>query len=151
MYSTQTKLSVREAGDNDVALLLDFYQLLEFGPAAQRAPKVGTMTLRRYRAYPNYRVYIALLDKIPVGTFALLIVDTLAHAGRPFGIVEDVVVGRNARRRGVGRQMMAFAMQRCKEAGCYKMALSSHLERPEAHAFYESLGFARHGVSFLVT
>jgi hypothetical protein len=46
--------------------------------------------------------------------------------------------------------MMRFALDRCCEAGCYKMALSSNLRRPAAHRFYESLGFARHGYSFSI-
>ena len=35
-------------------------------------------------------------------------------------------------------------------AGCYKMALSSNLKREAAHRFYDSLGFGRHGYSFLI-
>jgi GNAT superfamily N-acetyltransferase len=46
--------------------------------------------------------------------------------------------------------MMEFARSRCREAGCYKMALSSNLERDAAHAFYDTLGFERHGYSFRV-
>ncbi len=40
--------------------------------------------------------------------------------------------------------------QRCQEAGCYKMSLSSNLKRAQAHAFYESIGFEKHGYSFWV-
>ena len=35
--------------------------------------------------------------------------------------------------------------------GCYKLVLSSHLQRHEAHGFYEGLGFRKHGFSFLIT
>lgn len=35
--------------------------------------------------------------------------------------------------------------------GCYKAALSSNLKRERAHAFYESLGFERHGYSFRIS
>jgi GNAT superfamily N-acetyltransferase len=46
--------------------------------------------------------------------------------------------------------MMDDAMAHCREAGCYKMVLSSNLKREKAHLFYERLGFERHGVSFRV-
>jgi hypothetical protein len=46
--------------------------------------------------------------------------------------------------------MMEHARALCRAAGCYKMALSSNLTRERAHAFYDSLGFARHGYSFQV-
>ncbi len=147
-------LSVREANQQDVALLLDFYRLLEFGPARETSAlslPAPTASFGGYAAYPDFKVYIAEQAGEPVGTFALLIVGTLAHGGRPFGVVEDVVVSSANRRGGVGKEMMRFAMQLCKAADCYKMALSSHLDRSAAHAFYESLGFARHGYSFLVT
>jgi GNAT superfamily N-acetyltransferase len=85
-----------------------------------------------------------------VGTFALLIMRNLAHCGAPSGIVEDVVVDEGARGRGVGRRMMEYARARCREEGCYKLVLSSNVSRTDAHRFYESLGFRRHGYSFAV-
>ena len=60
------------------------------------------------------------------------------------------MVASDARGQGIGRTMMRFAMQRCAARGCYKLALSSHLCREEAHRFYEALGFGKHGYSFLV-
>ena len=46
--------------------------------------------------------------------------------------------------------MMAHAVQQARAAGCYKLALSSNAKRVAAHAFYESLGFAQHGLSFVI-
>ena len=83
-------------------------------------------------------------------TFALLIMDNLANGGMPSGIVEDVAVRRDLQGRGIGKAMMAFAMSECKRSGCYKMMLSSNEIRTDAHKFYESLGFVRHGYGFRV-
>ncbi|MCL5959659.1 MAG: GNAT family N-acetyltransferase [Chloroflexi bacterium] len=52
--------------------------------------------------------------------------------------------------KGIGKQMMRFAMDRCKQAGCYKLALSSKIKRAAARAYYESLGFEKHEYSFTV-
>jgi GNAT superfamily N-acetyltransferase len=46
--------------------------------------------------------------------------------------------------------MMEHARALAREAGCYKLALSSNQKRVEAHAFYERIGFERHGFSFVV-
>ena len=46
--------------------------------------------------------------------------------------------------------MMEFALERCRQKGCYKLVLSSNAKRTRAHAFYELLGFERHGYSFRV-
>ena len=46
--------------------------------------------------------------------------------------------------------MVRHALRVCEGKGCYKVTLSSNLKRERAHAFYESLGFERHGYSFKV-
>jgi len=51
---------------------------------------------------------------------------------------------------GIGTAMMQFAMEECRKAGCYKLSLSSNLQREAAHRFYEGLGFKKHGFSFVV-
>lgn len=149
--SNAAALVIRQASAQDAALLMDFYRQLEFGPARELSVAMAMAAFEGLAACPDFRVYIAEREGVPAGTFSLLIFRTLAHGGRPFGIVEDVVVHAAQRRHGVGKDMMAFAMERCRQADCYKLALSSHLERVDAHVFYESLGFARHGYSFLVT
>ena len=105
---------------------------------------------RMHRAVPGVRVFIAQRAGIAVGTFTFFVLPLLAHAGAPEAIVEDVAVHPEAQGQGIGRSMMEHAMQLAREAGCYKLALSSNQRREHAHAFYERLGFARHGVSFAV-
>jgi GNAT superfamily N-acetyltransferase len=45
---------------------------------------------------------------------------------------------------------MRFALERAHEKRCYKLMLSSNAKRARAHAFYESLGYERHGYSFRI-
>jgi GNAT superfamily N-acetyltransferase len=76
--------------------------------------------------------------------------ENLAHMGAPSALVENVVVDERCRSQGIGAAMMHFAMDEARRAGCYKLALSSNLVRERAHAFYDRLGFERHGYSFRV-
>ena len=76
-----------------------------------------------------------------VGTADLLIVANLTHDLRPWAIVEHVAVAPHARRRGIGRELMAEAVARAEAAGCHKIQLLSRKERSEAHRFYEAVGF----------
>jgi len=46
--------------------------------------------------------------------------------------------------------MMAHAIDIARAHGCYKLALSSNVKRDAAHAFYDRLGFERHGYSFRI-
>jgi GNAT superfamily N-acetyltransferase len=142
------KLEIRAATEADLPSILALYVDVEDDGrvlSIEQARSVFT----RMRSYPDYTVYVAMLGGSIVGTFALLIMDNLAHMGARSGVLEDVVVQRDCRGKGVGKQMVRFAMDRCREKGCYKLALSSNLKREAAHRFYDGLGFQRHGYSFV--
>jgi ribosomal protein S18 acetylase RimI-like enzyme len=80
----------------------------------------------------------------------MVFVGGLAHGARDSCVIEDVVVAEEARGAGIGTRMMRFAMDLCTGRECYKLVLSSHLDRENARRFYERLGFRRHGYSFLI-
>lgn len=145
---------LREATEEDLEEVLALYQDIEESPEHVLTLEEAMRVLARFRAYPSYRLWVACETSKPganvVGTYALLIMHNLAHRGAPSAVVEDVVVAADRKGQGIGRQMMAHAMQQAREAGCYKLALSSNARRTGAHAFYESLGFAQHGLSFVI-
>jgi GNAT superfamily N-acetyltransferase len=103
-----------------------------------------------FQQYPSYRLYVAVAGTKIVGTFALLIMDNLAHLGKKSAIIEDVGVLPEFQGHGVGKIMMQFAMEEARKNRCYKLVLSSNAKRERAHQFYDSLGFDRHGYSFRV-
>jgi GNAT superfamily N-acetyltransferase len=148
--TTQVGITIREASAADLPAILDLHGQLESDGKPTLSVDDARKIYDRMQAYPRYTLYVATEDRAIIGTFALLIMDNLAHGGAPSGIVEDVVVSPACQGKGVGKQMMQFAMDRCREAGCYKLALSSHLKRTQAHQFYESLGFEHHGYSYQV-
>ncbi len=140
---------IRAAGRADLAAVLALYvagglDRDTLGPAEAEA------LFERIGRYPDYHLYVAEQAGTLVGSFALLIMDNLAHLGAPSAIIEDFVVAPGARRRGVGRAMIAHALERARQRRCYKLMLSSAAQRDEAHAFYAALGFERHGTSWLI-
>lgn len=141
---------IRKASAADLPAILALYAQpdMDGGKGLSVAEAEGLFS--RLQSYPNYKIYAAVADDQVVGVFSLLIMDKLAHRGTPSSIVEDVVVRQDLQGQGIGRRMMAFALERCREAGAYKLVLSSNLRREEAHRFYESLGFRKHGFSFVV-
>lgn len=143
------KINIREATQADLPAILGLYaNTLDKGEVLNIEDAQTLFT--KMQTYPNYKVYLAEKEQVIAGTFSLLIMDNLAHKGTPSGIVEDVAVQNELQGEGFGKQMMEFAMQCCREAGCYKLVLSSNQKREAAHAFYESLGFRRHGFSFII-
>ena len=142
------EVMIRTAQKGDLPDLLNLYAQsgLNEGPTLPLAEAEAIFD--RMQRYPDYQLCLAERDGQLVGAVALLIMDNLCHGGAPSGVVEDVAVHPAWCRRGIGTAMMRFAMARCREAGCYKLTLSANLRRDQAHAFYESLGFQKHGHSF---
>jgi GNAT superfamily N-acetyltransferase len=135
---------------DDLKYVLELYVLLEIDNAKIMNLDKALEVYDKMMAYPDYKIYVAKLDSKIVGTFSLIIMDNITHLGRPSGLIESVVVLERYRSIGIGKKMMEFAIQQCKQANCYKMSLSSNLIRKRAHAFYERLGFKQHGYSFLI-
>jgi GNAT superfamily N-acetyltransferase len=103
----------------------------------------------RLRRAANFHLLVAVAGAEIVGTYSLIIVEKLGKRGAAAGVVEDVAVLPARQGQGVGRAMMEHARGECRRAGCYKLALSSNLVREQAHRFYDSLGFERHGYSYV--
>ena len=141
-------LTFREAEETDLSAVLALYAQPDMDGETELTEAEALVIFRRMKTYPDYKVYVAVLGGEIVGTYALAIMDNLAHRGARSGLIEDVVVRDRLQGQGIGRQMMRDALNRCRKAGCYKAALSSNLKRERAHRFYESLGFEKHGYSF---
>jgi GNAT superfamily N-acetyltransferase len=141
---------IRPASAVDLPSVLALYAQPDMDNGKVLALEEAQQLFAQFSHYPNYRLFVACLDEVVIGTYALLIMQNLGHQGTPSAIVEDVVVRETHQSQGLGRDMMQHAMALARQAGCYKLMLSSNQKRERAHAFYESLGFQRHGFSFLI-
>jgi GNAT superfamily N-acetyltransferase len=139
---------IRAATEADLGGVLALYGQPDLDNGITLSPADGAAIFARFARYPSYTLYVADMDGAIIGTFALLVMDNLGHLGAPSAIVEDVAVDPRHQSKGIGAAMMAFAVDRAREADCYKVMLSSNARRERAHAFYESIGFVRHGFSF---
>ena len=89
---------------------------------------------------PGRTVLLAEVGGVVVGTADLTVLANAARAGRPYLLVENVVVDADARRAGVGRALLATARSHGEAAGCYRLQLCA--DDPVAFAFYEAAGLA---------
>lgn len=143
-------LLIRQATEADLPAVLNLYAQPGLGDAQTLHIEQARAVLAEFARYPNYRLFVACEGSEVVGSYALLVMHNLAHCGTPSAIAEDVVVTQHRRSQGIGRQLMVHAVAEAARAGCYKLALSSNGKRHAAHAFYEGLGFERHGLSFVI-
>jgi GNAT superfamily N-acetyltransferase len=140
----------RQATEADLPGVVALYAQPDFDDGRVLSGDEAREIFARFARYPDYTLHVAVRGDEVVGTFALLIMDNLGHRGAPSAVAEDVVVATSLQGQGVGRRMMAYALELARQRGCYKLALSSNARREAAHAFYEGLGFERHGYSFRV-
>jgi GNAT superfamily N-acetyltransferase len=145
-----SEINIRPATPDDALALLQLYAQPDYDNAQVLSEEGARTILFNAEKYPFYKFYIGEREGRPLGTYALLVMENIGHMGTPSAIVESVAVAPDAQGMGVGRALMAHALAIAVAQGCYKLALSSNIKRTAAHAFYDRLGFQRHGVSFVV-
>ena len=146
--------SIRIATESDLPAILDLYAQTGLDDGVRLDMAVARELFDRLAKYPYYRIFLvtsgAGAGDAVLATYALLLMHNIAHIGAPLAIVEQVAVAVTHQGEGLGTLMMQHAMDQSRALGCYKLALSSNVKREQAHAFYDKLGFVRHGYSFIV-
>jgi GNAT superfamily N-acetyltransferase len=135
-------ISVRRATPDDLAAAVG---LLEAGSLVEGKEDPNDLT--------PYQAALSEIDRLPggvlvaehdgevVGLCQLIIFRHLQSHGGLCAEVESVHVHPDWRKKGIGQTLMEAAIQQAQEAGCYRVQLTSNLQRPDAHRFYERLGF----------
>lgn len=86
----------------------------------------------------HYRVFGVWNDNNLMGVAGFMPMTTLYY-GR-FIWICDLVTDQSARSKGYGSQLLRYIETYAKENGYEKVALSSGLQRHDAHRFYENKG-----------
>ena len=141
---------IKEMQNKDLSEVLNLYADGDIDNGNILSLETAKKIYNKIILYPNYKIYVARYNNKIVGTFSLIILDNIIHLGKSSGLVEAVVVDKNFRSKGIGKNMMEYAINMCKQNNCYKMSLSSNINRKKAHKFYEGLGFKKHGYSFII-
>jgi GNAT superfamily N-acetyltransferase len=144
------ELTFRDATPADIPTML---RLSHAGDARGKdAPPLDPATLDdpRYRAAfdeitcdANHRLVVAEKGGEVVGTLQISFIPGMPNFGMKRGLLENVHIRADQRGTGLGSQMVLWAIDRCREAGCGLVQLTSNKLRADAHRFYERLGFAK--------
>jgi GNAT superfamily N-acetyltransferase len=92
-------------------------------------------------ADPNQNLILAELDGEPVGTMQLSFLPGLSFRGAWRGQIEAVRVAGHLRNRGLGEELILWAVDQCRARDCKLVQLTSTATRTAAHRFYARLGF----------
>jgi GNAT superfamily N-acetyltransferase len=140
-------LTFRLAGRADVPDILalladDEVSRARDGAVSEAADQGHWAAFEAIDADPGNELIVAAgEDGAVIGTFQLTFTPSLSRGGSSRMTIEAVRVRGDLRGAGIGRQMMAWALDRGRERGCKVAQLTSDKNRTEAHRFYESLGF----------
>ncbi|MEF2553864.1 GNAT family N-acetyltransferase [Aurantimonas sp. A2-1-M11] len=97
--------------------------------------------LQEIDADPNQVQVVATMNGEVVGTLQLTFIPGLAHGGAWRGQIEGVRIATAHRGSGLGQRMFEWAITQCRTRGCSLVQLTTDKERPDAHRFYERIGF----------
>lgn len=92
---------------------------------------------------PNHQLVVAERDGEVIGTLHMMFLPSLSYQGGLRAQVESVRVDRKHQSRGIGSEMMKWAIDCAKQRGAHIMQLTTHKTREDAHRFYERLGFQK--------
>lgn len=92
-------------------------------------------------ASPHDDLVVAEVDGEVVGTLQFRVLPGLAQRGMVRAQVEAVRVASRLRGRGLGGQLVKWAVERARDKGCAVVQLTSDRQREAAHRFYARLGF----------
>ena len=140
-----SNLHIRDAGLQDIAAVVALLADDEKGrvrETVEGALHPGYIeAFAAIAADPNQRLLVAEQDGSIVGTFILSIHPGLAFRCAWRVHIEAVRIASHLRGQGLGRAMIEWAIERCRERGCRIVQLMTHRDRERAHTFYEGLGF----------
>lgn len=95
----------------------------------------------------NSHILLAEIDGVIIGFINFTIRKTLLHNGHS-GIIDELVVTKNYRGKGVGKQLINAVIEKCKHLGCCEVEVSTEFTNTTARDFYKNCGFEEKGVIF---
>lgn len=99
-------------------------------------------------ADPHQWLVVAERAETVIGTAQLTFVPGLSHRGGTRAQIEAVRISGTARGTGLGSRLIGWCVERARDRGCTMVQLTSDASRPDAHRFYERLGFRATHVGF---
>lgn len=143
-----TSLRFRDATPADIRTMLELSHAGDARGADTPPLDPASLADPRYRAAfdaiaadPNTRLIVAERDGEVVGTLQITMIPGLPRFGMTRGLLENVHIRADQRGNGLGSDMVLWAVQQCRQAGCGMVQLTSNKVRLDAHRFYKRLGF----------
>ncbi|MBR0830864.1 GNAT family N-acetyltransferase [Bradyrhizobium manausense] len=148
-------ITIRRTRRDDVPVIVAMLADDHLGSARERP--VDPLPASYFDAFetvdrdPNFKLVVAETGEgRVVGCLQLCILPGLSSQGASRGLIEDVRVASDCRSRGIGEQLVQWAVEEARGRGCKLVELLTHQSRTDAQRFYKRLGFAASHVGMTV-
>ena len=139
------KLEFRQATREDLPEIVRMLADDFLGATRERyetpLPESYIKAFEEIAADKNNELIVAETDGEIVGTLQITFTPSISFQGGRRATVESVRVDEKYRGRGIGKDLMLWAIERAKREGCHILQLTTNSDRAAAHRFYENLGF----------
>lgn len=139
------KLSFRQAAADDLPLLIGMLANDRLGMQREdSSTPINSAYIQAFQSIdsdPNNQLILAQSEQQVVGMLQLTFIPYLTHTGSWRCLIEGVRIDREHRGKGLGNQLIQWAIKQAREKDCNIVQLTSDKQRPAAISFYESLGF----------
>ncbi|HEY3677600.1 MAG TPA: GNAT family N-acetyltransferase [Bradyrhizobium sp.] len=151
----QPSITIRRARREDVATIIAMLADDPLGSGRERLedplPPSYFKAFETVDRDPNIRLVVAEEEGgAVVGCLQLCILPGLSSQGAVRGLIEDVRVASQLRSRGIGEQLVQWAVAEARAKGCKLVELLTHSTRVDAQRFYARLGFKASHVGMTV-
>jgi ribosomal protein S18 acetylase RimI-like enzyme len=142
-----SSITMRRARRDDVGVIVAMLADDPLGGPRERPedplPASYLQAFERVASDPNIQLMVAEDDGgAVIGCLQLCILPGLSSQGASRALIEDVRVASHCRSRGIGEQMVRWAIAEARAGDCKLLELLTHHTRVDAQRFYARLGFA---------
>lgn len=142
---SEISITIRRARRDDVGAIVGMLADDPLGSGRERLedplPSSYFQAFERVDRDPNLQLVVAEDGGAVVGCLQLCILPGLSSQGASRGLIEDVRVASRCRSRGIGEQLVQWAVAQAREKNCKLVELLTHSTRTDAQRFYVRLGF----------
>ena len=145
---SSSSVTIRRARRDDIAIIVGMLADDALGRARERIeqplPASYFTAFDKVDGNPGIQLVVAEDGEgNVVGCLQLCVLPGLSSQGASRGLIEDVRVATHCRSRGIGEQLVQWAVSEARAKGCILVELLTHSSRVDAQRFYERLGFTR--------
>jgi len=139
------EISFRIATEHDVDTIVKMLANDPLGSKRERyeqpLPESYIQAFQAISSDPNNELIVACHNNEVIGVQQITFTPYLTHQGGWRATIEGVRTLSTERGKGIGSELIRYAIQRAKERGCHLIQLTTDKQREDALRFYERLGF----------